>query len=863
LTVFHQLFDLYDKPLLLVRKTGVVVKANVLAKTQWPVLIKENSLLLAELPTDLSQDQIQELLAPNASAPPATTNRLQFRSQTRPDTCFQARILASEGQEILLAFSELQPQAAHPLPPLAYLRALIDALSKHMVAVVDTNMRYITFNRAYQQEYGRIFATSIQEGDYLLDTLKHLPAEQEKALTLFEEVIQGKSLAITQSFGHDSLRPKTFSFEFTPLPDDGGQLAAVLYVVKEIEAPQSLPQRLPELEQRFRSLAENTPDVVMRLDKNLTVLFVNRAITKETGRQPGDYTGISLYELPGAQRIPDTYFQKIRQVFQTGEERDLVSVFMNEGEESDFYTRFVPEVSTEGELVSVLAISRNISELRKAQKDLRQAQDFVFMADVVPLLIWITEPNGDVNYFNSRWYAYTGTNSQEGLHWGWQKSIHPDDLQHTLQCWEQALQQGQEYKVEYRLRRYDGAYRWFIAQALPMRTALGEIVKWYGFCADVHDQRQYQHELSQKAQELQSLNQMIPQLVWVTQPNGDYEYYNQRWYSYTGLSYEESKDKDWTLVLHPDDHERTLAVWQHCLETGEPYQIEYRLRRHDGVYRWFIGRANPLRNERGHIIKWFGTCTDIQEDKEQREALSRKNLELQQINSYLDQFVHTAAHDLRAPVANMKLLNEMLLREDHPERHKKLLQTFKPLLNRLDNTLVGLVEIMQMQEGHHQLRVQEVEPGQVLEQVKEELAAELSEAEATLEQELEQELSRPLYYIRPYLISILRNLLSNAIKYREAGRPLQIKVKGGWQGSYYKLQVSDNGSGIDLQRHSKNLFKPFKRLSVKSTGLGIGLHMVQNMVQKNGGMIDVSSSPEKGTTFSLLLVPYEGGRELK
>ncbi|EMR02591.1 PAS domain-containing sensor histidine kinase [Cesiribacter andamanensis] len=851
MTLLNQLFDRYDKPLL-VLEHGQVVRANRAAITQWPRLLSAHKPYLWELSPALTQKQVANFLSKEAAGTDQSAP-LPIPSQASPSRIFDGSLLDREASTLLLECTE-RP-AGTPPPPLSThtLKALLEGLTDKLVAVLDTNLHYLAFTRAYEQEYEKIFAVSIAPGDHLLGTLSHLPGEQQKALAIYEQVMQGRRYAFTQTFGHDSLQPKTFSFSFTPLTDSSDQLIAILYVVEEVVAASD--QQPSELEDRFRTLAEHSPDVIMRLDAQLNVLFVNSAITQETGRMPADYSNRSLKESPYKDRIPEEFYTKVKQVFESGEEHDLVSIFTHNGSANDFYTRFVPETDSQGDLRSVLAISRNISELRKARQDLQQAQEFVFMADVVPLLIWITEPNGNVSYFNSRWYAYTGQGTEESLAWGWQRSLHPDDLQYTLQAWEKALRQEEEYKVEYRLRRHDGSYRWFIAQALPMRNEGGRIVKWYGFCADVHDQRQFQHELFQKAQELQSLNQMIPQLVWVTRPNGDHEYFNQRWYDYTGLGFDETRDKGWSLVLHPDDYERTLEVWEHCLQSGDHYQIEYRLRRHDGSYRWFIGRANPLRDAKGHIIKWFGTCTDIQEYKEQREELSRKNYELQQINGYLDQFVHTAAHDLRAPVANMKLLYDMLLREESPERHKKLLHTFKPLLNRLDNTLVGLVEIVQMQEGHSLLKVQEVDPEQVLEKVREELFAELTEADAELEHEIH--LSRPLHYLKPYLMSILRNLLSNAIKYRHADRPLQIRIDGEWQGKYYKLQVTDNGSGIDLQRHGKNLFKPFKRLSVKSTGLGIGLHMVQNMVQKNGGLIEVSSTPDEGSTFTLLLAPYE------
>ncbi len=109
----------------------------------------------------------------------------------------------------------------------------------------------------------------------------------------------------------------------------------------------------------------------------------------------------------------------------------------------------------------------------------------------------------------------------------------------------------------------------------------------------------------------QRLAEGIPQLIWISRPDGYHEYFNQRWYDYTGLTPEETAGEGWRRAFHPDDLPEAAARWAQALRTGEPYEVEYRCRRHDGAWRWFLGRAHPVRDEAGRIIRWFGTCTDI------------------------------------------------------------------------------------------------------------------------------------------------------------------------------------------------------------------------------------------------------------
>jgi PAS domain S-box-containing protein len=125
----------------------------------------------------------------------------------------------------------------------------------------------------------------------------------------------------------------------------------------------------------------------------------------------------------------------------------------------------------------------------------------------------------------------------------------------------------------------------------------------------------------------QQLADAMPQMVWSTLPDGFHDYYNAQWYEFTGVPEGSTDGEGWNDMFHPEDQERAWARWRHSLETGEPYEIEYRLRHRSGAYRWTLGRALPVRNENGEIVRWVGTCTDIDEQKsiaQQNELLSRE-----------------------------------------------------------------------------------------------------------------------------------------------------------------------------------------------------------------------------------------------
>lgn len=226
---------------------------------------------------------------------------------------------------------------------------------------------------------------------------------------------------------------------------------------------------------------------------------------------------------------------------------------------------------------------------------------------------------------NRQWFAYTGQTEADtfGEH-RWARALHPDDQERTFAKWGAVRATGESFEIEYRLRRHDGQYRWFLGRAHALRDGTGSITKWFGTCTDIHEQKAAQEDFA-------ALADTIPQLVWTTGPTGSHLYFNQRWTAFTGLTMAQSLGPEvWALTLHPDDQARARQRWQQSLETGEFYEIEYRFRRHDGEYRWFLAQAYPVRGADGHITKWFGTCTDIHETR-QRDLHLRRLLDSQVI----------------------------------------------------------------------------------------------------------------------------------------------------------------------------------------------------------------------------------------
>ena len=178
---------------------------------------------------------------------------------------------------------------------------------------------------------------------------------------------------------------------------------------------------------------------------------------------------------------------------------------------------------------------------------------------------------------------------------------------------------GEPGEIEARLRRHDGVYRWFLIRVEPFRDDNGKINRWYGTSTDIEDRKQAEQALQSSQSNLSSIINTMPTFAWSARPDGSADFLNDRWLEYAGLSATQALDWKWLAAIHPDDLNHLTDYWRSITITGEPGEIEVRIRRCDGEYRWFLIRANAVRDESGAIVKWYGTNTDI-DDRKRAEA---------------------------------------------------------------------------------------------------------------------------------------------------------------------------------------------------------------------------------------------------
>lgn len=375
---------------------------------------------------------------------------------------------------------------------------------------------------------------------------------------------------------------------------------------------------------------------------------------------------------------------------------------------------------------------------------------------------------------------------------------------------------------------------------------------------DITERKQTEETLRTSSERYRSYIEVTGALGWTTNAEGEVVEDIPSWRAYTGQTYEEVKGQGWSKALHPDDLQHALQIWEKAVMGKSRYEVEYRIRRHDGIYRHFIVRGMSVLTEDGSVREWVGTCIDITERKKSEEALKMLNQELHSTadelkaaNKDMESFSYAASHDLRSPLRSMAGFSAMLLR-DHAS---KLDDTGKDLLKRISDNAIRMTRLIEDLLAFSRISTKEVRRSEFnMEALAHKLVDELKPMVGGRDIHFEIRQLPSAYGDLAMINQVLANLLSNAIKFTALRDSPVIEVGCASENDENIYYVRDNGMGFDMQ-FSDKLFGLFQRMhsSREVEGTGIGLVIVKNIIEKHGGRVWAEGQPEAGATFYFTL----------
>ena len=233
--------------------------------------------------------------------------------------------------------------------------------------------------------------------------------------------------------------------------------------------------------------------------------------------------------------------------------------------------------------------------------------------DTTPTLIHTARPDGYIDYFNKAWLEFFGKSLEDVRGWRWTDVVHPEDVAGIVRKWQDALETGEPFEWETRVRRADGEYRLMLHRKLPLRDETGAIVKWFGSSRDIQDEKAAQEQM-------RLVVDSTPALLQSARPDGFIDFVNKGWLDFVGLPMERMLGWEWTKAFHPDDIDELVETWKRAIATGTPFQDEGRVRRADGEYRTLLHNKRPLKDKFGKVVNGTGQASTLKIANERRKG---------------------------------------------------------------------------------------------------------------------------------------------------------------------------------------------------------------------------------------------------
>ncbi|UYY58575.1 PAS domain-containing sensor histidine kinase [Sphingomonas sp. S2-65] len=686
-----------------------------------------------------------------------------------------------------------------------------------------------------------------------------------------------------------------FTFSYTPLHSVAGVvrgfLCACIETTGEVEAESLRQQR----EERLRLILDSATDyAILTSDADRRITSWSKGAEIAFGWREQDAIGRltdDLY-LP-EDRAAGAPAQEQQEPQQTGfapnirwhQRADGSRVFMNGS---------VHPLGTGGD-GGLLKIARNETEQRRHADELARTraelvtseERFRALIAASTAAVWTTDPTGNVIEDSPSWRAFTGQTVDEWMGIGWLDAVHPADRERATGKWQESVAHGTEFATEFRLRHAaSDSWRWTRVRAVPLRNKADEIVEWVGMNVDIDEQKHAEMAVAESEARFRNMADHAPVMMWVTDPSGYCTYLNRAWYEFTGQSEEEAQGYGWLDATHPEDEPAAEKMFVDSNAVRSRFRVEYRLRQHDGTYRWAIDAAAPRFGEDGAYLGYVGSVIDITERREAEERL-------QQLNHWLEERVHArtaelvqaqdalrqsqkmeaigqltggVAHDFNNLLTVIRSSADLLRRDNVAEvKKKRYIDAIADTADRAAKLTGQLLAFSRRQA----LKAEVFDVPERLRIIGDMLGTAVG-PRITL---------NVLPFCDPCFVDAdpgqfetsIVNLAVNARDAMNGEGVLTIRVEvadalptvrgqAGAKGPFVAISVEDQGPGIAPEIIDR-IFEPFFTTKGVGRGTGLGLSQVYGFTKQSGGEITVHSEPGQPTVFTMYLPKTEAPAE--
>lgn len=745
-----------------------------------------------------------------------------------------------------------------------------------LILVFDEHNKILTLEGDIMDKMG--YDSRDYEGKNLADVTP--PERHAVFVPLYKRVFSGERFSIerkSDDTGDD------FMMHFVPLKSDNGEIYAGLIIALDITAFKSAESKLAML----GSIVESSDDAIISKTPEGIVTSWNQSARRIFG-----YTEEEMIGQPITKIIPEDRLDEEPRILNQLVSGQHVSHFetkriTKDGRIIDISLSLSPLKDSNGVITGVSKIARDITVQKQAEQLLIESEErFRTLVDSAPVLVWMSGLDKLCYFFNKGWLSFTGRTMEQEAGNGWTEGVHPDDLERCMETYTMAFDARKEFYMEYRLRRYDGEYRWISDKAIPRFSADGTFLGYIGGCMDIHDQKNFAAELERQVKERTeqlklSNDEMKHQkefaetildtsidITMVYDQELRFMTFNKVAERIYGLKKEDILGKELTEVFPEAMNSKGLEYMRKALAGEYIHNTRYLSPVTNLYYEDFM---IPLRNGSGEIYAVLIIARDITDAIRNEEllihlneSLTAKNTELERSNTELASFNHVASHDLQEPLRKIQTFISRIMDKDSSSLSPKGHEYFGKIqasANRMQKLIDDLLTFSRTNKADQQWET--IDLSVVLELVQRELAQTIEEKKATIKTGKLPVIMGITFQFHQLFI----NLIGNALKYSRSDVPPEITIRceevdaaayeflsASGLRNYYRITVADNGIGFEPQ-YARQIFDLFQRLhgKLEYSGTGIGLTICKKIVENHHGYIMAEGEPGAGAVFTFFL----------
>lgn len=584
----------------------------------------------------------------------------------------------------------------------------------------------------------------------------------------------------------------------------------------------------------------------MLMGDDFVIKVANPQMLELWGRKP-EIIGLTLIEaLPEIKDQP--FLEILAQVKRTGipyKGYKQLATLVKNGEKQDCYFDFIYAPiynDDDSEIIGISIVATDATEKVLAERSLAETE---FKFETL-----IKESDYAIGVYTGEDHIIEIANEKILKAWGKTDAVIGKKInegipelegQPFLQILKDVYESGKTYSAteDKVILKQDGKLQTFYYNFSykPLKDKDGKVYAILNFAVDVTDHVLAKRQIKQNEEKYKNLADSLPTIVWTADKDGNIDYYNQRWYDYSGFEGLDTRESASSKILHPDDFPKAMHVWKTSQKNKSAYEIEYQFkdRTKENGYRWFLGKAIPIKDDDNNVLQWIGTCTDIDEFK--------------QLQQQKDNFLGIASHELKTPLTSLKLYSQFLeksLKKNEDHSNAEVAHKMDEQINKLNSLINDLLDVTKIQNGKIMLNDSEFNFDDLVSEIVEE-----QQMSTNHKIEVDSHLIGMISGDRHRISQVMSNLINNAIKYSPNSDKISITSRL-TDDNNILFSVKDYGIGIPEDKKDK-VFEQYYRVSGSKEhtfpGLGLGLYISSEIIKRSGGKIFVNSVEGKGSDF--------------